>query len=79
MRQHCEKTLAKETPMVFNQKFIRKCIWINETVEFSTPSGGVKTAFLKGVAPSGALILKRNNEEFEVFSGRIRKPGKPIR
>ncbi|MFO7753500.1 MAG: biotin--[acetyl-CoA-carboxylase] ligase [Desulfobacteraceae bacterium] len=70
-----EKTLAKETPMVFNRKFIRKCIWINETVELSTSSGDVATALLKGVSPSGALILKQNNEEFEVFSGSIRKPG----
>lgn len=74
-----EKKLAKETPMVFNRKFIRKCVWINEPVEISTPSGGIRTAFLKGVAPSGALILEQNNAEFEVFSGRIRKPGKRIR
>ena len=74
-----EKTLAKETPMVFNRKFIRKCVWVNETVEYSTPSSGVETAFLKGVSPSGALILEQNNEEFEVFSGSIRKPGKRIR
>lgn len=74
-----EKTLAKETSMVFNRKFIRKCVWINETVEFSTSSTGVETAFLKGVAPSGALILEQNNAEFEVFSGSIRKPGKRIR
>jgi BirA family biotin operon repressor/biotin-[acetyl-CoA-carboxylase] ligase len=74
-----KKTLEKETPMVFNRKFIRKCVWINETVEYSPPSSGVETAFLKGVSPSGALILERNNEEFEVFSGRIRKPGKRIR